>query len=304
MVHHYQKKWVFTWNADNEGNLPRVENLRQELDKLTVEGVFQTERGLETGRLHYQGRFILKGSRQGKKRLLELFRQGLGDIQHLTIQPEVLYDSTQYCVKSETRVDGPWYVGTDSYKQQNQPVEIKLRKWQTQLLEEIERIARSDIRDRVVFWVQDSVGRAGKSTFLKYLCFGNKTWDTYKLPIDKPDRIRMAVCQIVQKQNVDIFAFDFTRTHGEDTSMLNLFQVIEELKNAHITSVMFGQPKQVAFTSPIVIIFTNENFKDYRDYLSHDRWLAFLVSPTGDRNLMQIIPGEHGDHDTFIPIER
>jgi hypothetical protein len=39
----------------------------------------------------------------------------------------------------------------------------------------------------------------------------------------------MAVCQIVQKQNIEMFIFDFTRTLGEDTSLKDMFQVIEEL---------------------------------------------------------------------------
>lgn len=52
-------------------------------------------------------------------------------------------------------------------------------------------------------------------TFLKYLCTGQDGLAGKKLPFDRADRIRMMVCKIIQKENVDLFAFDFTRTLGE-----------------------------------------------------------------------------------------
>lgn len=63
-----------------------------------------------------------------------------------------------------------------------------------------------------------------------------------KLPIDSPNRIRMAVCKLIQKEDVDMFTFDFTRTMGEETSMNNLFQVVEELKNGCVMVSFIWQP--------------------------------------------------------------
>ena len=136
MAHHYQKRWVFTWNSDDLGELPNRQNLVDLLNEIAVEGVFQTEAGLKTGRLHYQGRFQLKGSRLGKKRLLEIFEK-IFETTNLTLEPETLYDSTKYCKKNETKKAGPFYVGTDSYRQKITPMTIKLRQWQTELLQEI-----------------------------------------------------------------------------------------------------------------------------------------------------------------------
>ena len=101
MAHHYQKRWVFTWNSDDLGELPNRQNLVDLLNEIAVEGVFQTEAGLKTGRLHYQGRFQLKGSRLGKKRLLKIFEK-VFETTNLTLEPEILYDSTKYCTKDET----------------------------------------------------------------------------------------------------------------------------------------------------------------------------------------------------------
>ena len=278
MAHHYQKRWVFTWNSDDLGELPNRQNLVDLLNEIAVEGVFQTEAGLKTGRLHYQGRFQLKGSRLGKKRLLEIFEK-VFETTNLTLEPEILYDSTKYCTKDETRKAGPFYVGTDSYRQKMTPMTIKLRRWQTELLQEIKIIENDNARDRKVFWIEDSTGGPGKSTFSKFLSFGQKDWKVKKLPIDSPNRIRMAVCKILQKEDVDMFTFDFTRTMGEETSMNDLFQVVEELKNGHIVSVLYGNPMEVAMTSPHVVIFTNEKFEDYEKYLSRDRWMSYVITP-------------------------
>ena len=285
MAHHYQKRWVFTWNAEDDDTLVSTERLTKLLDRITVEGVFQEEQGKKTARRHHQGRFVLKGSRLGKKRLLEIFSE-LGDVKNLTFEPEILYDSTKYCTKSETRISGPYFVGTDAYKTKSQPKEVTLRMWQKQLLKEIEKINKTDQRDRAVIWVQDIDGGAGKSTFLKHMSFGQENLKVKKLPLDKPDRTRMAICKIVQKKDVDVFAFDFTRTRGKETSVEDLFEVVEEIKNGHVVSVMYGNPMEVGFTSPIVIIFTNEKLNSYRKYLSDDRWHPFSIQ---DNTLSRMI---------------
>lgn len=57
------KRWVFTWNADNNERLIPSEKLRLFLHAISSEEVFQLEKGEATSRWHYQGRFVLKGSR-------------------------------------------------------------------------------------------------------------------------------------------------------------------------------------------------------------------------------------------------
>lgn len=134
------------------------------------------------------------------------------------------------------------------------PMTIKFRQWQRELLQEIKIIENDNARDRKIFWIEDSNGSAGKSTFSKFLSFGQKDWKVKKLPIDSPNRIRMAVCKLMQ------------------------------LKNGHVVSVLYGNPMEVATTSPHVAIFTNEKFKDYEKYLSRDRWISYVI--TSDKVLI------------------
>lgn len=124
MAHYYQKKWVFTWNAKDDGQLIDCHKLQNLLNNISKQGVFQCERGKKNARIHYQGRFDLKGSRTGKKQLLEMFGV-LGCTKNLTFRPELSADSTDYCTKTETRVSGPWYVGSSSYRRKNSIMTIK-----------------------------------------------------------------------------------------------------------------------------------------------------------------------------------
>lgn len=276
MAHYYQKKWVFTWNTDESGILVNETKLQNLLNEIVEEGVFQKERGKKTGRLHMQGRFKLKGPRTGKKQLLKLFSE-LACVRNLTFEPERSKDSTRYCSKIQTRVDGPWFVGTPQYRRKNTPISISLRKWQKQLLNELNSPLGETFRDRKVIWIQDEKGSAGKSTFLKYLCSQKEGLNFKKLPLDRPDRIRMMVCKITEKEDVDAFCFDFTRTLDENTSIRSMFQVLEEIKNGHIVSAMFGAPMESIIPNPFVIIFTNEDISGYYHYLSKDRWQGYAI---------------------------
>ena len=270
MAHNYQKRWVFTWNADDEGCLEKF------LNEITEEGVFQKEKGLQTNRLHFQGRFVIKGPRIGKRKLLTMFEK-LSNTKNLTFSPERVYDSSSYCVKDETRVEGPWFVGTPKYRRKNTPMKLTLRNWQNQLLNELISPLGETFRNRKVIWIQDEKGGAGKSTFLKYLCSQKDGLNFKKLPLDRPDRIRMMVCKITDKEEVDAFCFDFTRTLDENTSIKSLFQVVEEIKNGHIVSAMFGNPMESIIPFPFVIIMTNEDISRYYHYLSKDRWQPYTI---------------------------
>ena len=171
VVHNYQKRWVFTWNADDEGWLINPCHLEKFLNEIAEEGVFQKEKGLETNRLHMQGRFVIKGSRIGKRKLLTMFEK-LGDTRNLTFSPERLWNSSHYCVKDETRVGGPWYVGIPKYRRKNTPT---LRNWQKQLLNDLISPLGETFRDRKVIWIQDEKGVPEKNIRVEVGSAADKT---------------------------------------------------------------------------------------------------------------------------------
>ena len=85
------------------------------------------------------------------------------------------------------------------------------------------------------------------------------------------------VCKVAEQTDIDVFAFDFTRTLDEETSVKSLFQIVEEIKNGYITSAMFGTPLEVLIENPFIIIFTNEDISLYFHYLSMDRWCCYEI---------------------------
>lgn len=49
MAHYYQKRWVFTWNADDRGQLVDHRKLEELLNEIAREGVFQVIEELKNG---------------------------------------------------------------------------------------------------------------------------------------------------------------------------------------------------------------------------------------------------------------
>ena len=291
------KHWFFTWYSYEDGvKLPTKSSLIK-FFKYTCDHVcFQKERGKIAKKLHWQGCLTLTGVRQSKKSVLELFKYRFKNVSGLTLSRTQNKEAAEsYVTKTETRVSGPWYVGSSSYRRKNSIMTIKLRKWQQQLLNELKGPLAESLRDRKVTWVQDLVGGCGKSTFLKFLRFGQSGLIVRKLPLDRPDRLRMFVCKVAEQTDIDVFAFDFTRTLDDDTSIKSLFQIIEELKNGYIVSAMFGKPLEILIDSPFVLIFTNEDISSYFHYLSMDRWCAYEIR---DDDLLKIrkTPG-YSNHD-------
>ena len=113
-----------------------------------------------------------------------------------------------------------------------------------------------------------------------------------------PDRIRLIVCMMTEKEDVVAFCFDFTRTLDENTSIKSMFQVLEEIKNGHIVSAIFGAPMESIIPCPFVIIFTNEDVSRYYHYLSKDRWQAYAII---ENELLAITKFEpHDQNSRFV----
>ena len=81
-----------------------------------------------------------------------------------------------------------------------------------------------------------------------------------------------AVVQITQKEEIDVFMIDDTRTRGTDTLMADLFEVIERIKNGHVVSTMYGKYVESIYPRPQIVFFTNSCLETSATQLSLDRW--------------------------------
>lgn len=66
--------------------------------------------------------------------------------------------------------------------------------------------------------------------------------------------------------------------------MANFYQVVEEIKNNYIIDTMYGQYTETFLGGAVIIIFTNERFKDHSRYLSDDRWVTFEIGINSSHN--------------------
>lgn len=284
MVYANTKYWAFTWETNVlQKKLPSKDRLKSFLDLIAENAVFQEEKGTQAGKIHYQGNFNLIGSRKPTKDVLKLFQDRFKNVSGLTLSK--VYDKDaimKYNTKLETRVSDPVYCGSlevHDIAYSN----MDLKPWQRdlyQLLVDVKNKQRPDqkqFQDRYIIWAYNPLGGAGKSEFIKWLRIGQKQLEVRKLPIDSVDRLVGAVVSETKRTNIDVFVIDDTKTKGKDTTLDNMFEAIEQIKNGHLVSCMYGKYVESIFNRPQVIFFTNRHPRDYTEKLSLDRWYPMEI---------------------------
>lgn len=284
MVHTNTKYWSLTWETNiKQRKLPNEEALLSFFDRTADECVFQYEKGSQKKKEHIQGTFTLSGARQSKTSVLKAFEMTFKNIGGLTLTP--VYDKVaikSYVTKPEGRTKGPFYGGKkDMYSREF--ATAKLRKWQKQLFEIITGDQQDFLKDRKVIWVQDSCGNTGKSWFQKWLRIGQRKLVVRALPVSRVDRLISAVHIVNKTTKVDAYTIDLTRSKGEEQSYKDLFSAIEQIKNGYVVDTMFGKHNESIFEPPMVLIFTNIEFKSIVEekYLSWDRWQIYTIPVDG-----------------------
>ena len=285
------RNWCFTWctNKDQK-KLPTIQQLQRFFDYNCTTAVMQLEKGEKAGKEHFQGRFTLKGPRLTKKKLLEIFKERLKNISGLTLSQE--FDSiasNSYVTKVKTRIDGPWYFGSEEMYNA-EIAAANLRPWQQQLYNHLTRVRNmskehavaKEINDRTIYWVRDTRGCTGKSFFQKWLKTGQKTLVCNKLPVSSVDRLLSAVCKINKKNVPDVYMINLTRTQGEDQSYKDLFAAVEDIKDGYIVDVMYGNYNESIFDPPLIVIFSNFELNEFAKYLSVDRWQELGITHGGN----------------------
>jgi hypothetical protein len=133
-------------------------------------------------------------------------------------------------------------------------------------------------KDRAIYWIEDTRGNTGKSWFQKWLRYGQKELVCKKLPVSSVDRLISAICNISEKEEVDVYMINLTRTQGADQSYKDLFAAIEDIKDGYVVDVMYGKYREAYIKSPTILIFSNKSIADFRSYLSLDRWVELRIT--------------------------
>lgn len=276
------KNWSFTWQTNmRQRKLPDRGKLASFLNRTCKKSVFQLELGERRKKRHFQGGFILQGPRLSKKKVLELFSKNFKNVAGLTISKAHDIEAVmKYSSKEQTRLEGPFVVGQAEVWDEEYANAI-LRDWQKILFNFIKENSSNKIfRDRKILWISSKAGAVGKSFMQKWLRIGQSELKARKLPVSSVERLVSAVSKVLDLENnkIDIFMVNITKSQGKEESFNDLLAALEQLKDGFIVDTMYGQYVEVIFKPPIVLIFTNESFRDYRDGLADDRWLPMQIS--------------------------
>lgn len=260
------KAWIFTLNSNEHYNLEEKSVQEAFIKKLnaikTTSWTFQLERGEETERLHFQGRMSFKNGCRKPELLKKLANWNKGD--SLTLKVEYNEEgSSQYVVKEDTRVAGPWskdkMVGSI-------PKDIKgitLRPWQQHIVDS------ASIDDfRCVDVVYDPVGNNGKSIVSRHI-------GVHKIGLDVPPLTdsKELMGFVMSFPKYPIYVFDMPRAMKKE-KLHGLYSAIETIKGGKAYDTRYVG-KMEYFDPPRVWVFTN--VLPDTNLLSHDRWRFWSI---------------------------
>jgi len=262
-------------------NQPEFHQILMSLDP--KQWCYQIERA---SRLHYQGWFKLKE----KKRLTPLAKelQGLG-LTGVHLSVESMGGNFSYCMKEDTRVDGPWMdkekkkeaqkeKRADKYQREEEKWE-ELRPFQIQIRDMI----REPIHKRHIHWVCDEAGNAGKTAFLVNLIQTEEdcTYHGYGRASD-------ILSQVVKEGPYRTYLFNLTRSKQSDLGVQDLYQALESIKDGAVRAQKFDGGLML-FKIPHVFVMSN-SMPDLK-LLSMDRWRLWRIRP--DYSMIHVPTYEH-----------
>lgn len=253
-VYHHSIRWSVQHTTENRDKFQKW--LRNNCDKF----IFQAEDTVNNP--HYQGycHTVIKN------RSTTLARGANDDLRGVDIRPASTNGLTKlktYCMKDETRVDGPWadkrlYLGQDLW-----PIE-RWPDWQRSLFEKLQ----SNPDDRTLRWIYDPLGQNGKSKFLKYLSY---KWDSLALGYGHSVDTLNLVSKFPNKQH---YGFNLTRCKPSNISELDLYAAMESIKDGHFINLKY-ETAEIIMCPPHVTVFANHLPKMHM--VSLDRWKIFEI---------------------------
>lgn len=237
-----RKYWFLTWNNPQPHDF---EDLVVWFQHFAERWVVQEERG-ESGTLHLQGCFKLKGKGKRFETLQKEFRG-------VHFEVCISEQAEKYCSK-------PTF---DGAKRSVFPIPVRTFRPEGPIFDSIEKMISEEADFRKIHWFVDLKGNTGKSAFCKYM---KVKYEDLVTVITSSKSADILTC-ISGKEKLVIF--DFPRCSNVGTYCP--FNALEQIKNGFITDAKLKkEARTLIFDSPHVVIFANE-YPD-REKLSLDRW--------------------------------
>lgn len=276
---------AFTWSYSTEWKTSSEEFCRRHDDLKKALALVSGKKGRFVFQLeltppvnyHYQGYLNLTTKRRVVEVAKELQGYGFDGI-HLspssTVGKAALRD---YCMKSETRVAGPWgdrpiakvYDGSDLPKQ--------LYPWQQAIWDEIVGPVNDD---RTINWVFDDEGCIGKSKLVKKAVFEKKA--AFHGIADSKDTL----CAVVKEGAQTAYLFDLPRTKSKKIHMDDVYSALESVKNGMVRGGKW-ENEFLLMEPPHIWVFSN--YPPSREKMSGDRFKVRTID-RATKELVEHIP--------------
>lgn len=259
--------------------------------------IYQLERGEEEDRLHYQGYLRLK-EKQYCKRLakdMQVLCQGI-HVTPCSLPGEAALRT--YCMKEDTKVDGPWtfkplppkpFISISDYdpSAKCRMVAENPRPFQVSLTEK----CAGDPDDRTIVWVADAEGNSGKSQWATYMRIKHHA---YEISFGTARDLMHMITDDIEACNGfrKTYIISLPRTKPKDQAMADILSTIEQVKDGKFKSTKY-KGKNYEGPNPHVVILSNyaptsEEFGG----LTKDRWRIYKINQS-DWTLKRTFVNEH-----------
>ena len=157
--------------------------------------------------------------------------------------------------------------------------DVELRPWQQDAMKYFESPT-----ERQVIWIRGNNGNEGKSWFQNYV----QTFFGYHRVCRLDLRIKHGnICNVLKKRTlgtIDIFLFNDSRSiSGEE---LNLYRILEDLKDGQATTSKYDNDN-IRFKTPNTVMVFSNHYPDLKK-LSKDRWILLHPNKEGMKNVLDM----------------
>lgn len=239
-----------------------VDELKSKFKTHCKKWAFQVEKGENTGYEHYQC-FI---SLHRKRRIPEVQKLFKG---HVTIISST-EDSESYCMKEDTRIDGPWSFDTEPVYI---PSNLRISEWNP--FQKLVLDKAKDLTYRQMLFVIDPKGNRGKSTLANALSVKNEAVRMPSTLTSANDMLRWALCVLGKARTRKLCFIDLPRTH-EATNWGKFLMALEEISNGYAYDERYAF-KQAWFEPPKIVVFCNSIPEGLDRMLTGDRIIKFPI---------------------------
>lgn len=266
------------------------EHLHDFFTKKMRKGCYQLECGKKNGVEHFQCSMMTKTRtrRSALRKELEAICEGLmwPKIDYCEPMEKHLDANAKYCVKDDTRKDGPWYINMEPpkwwHKEIDDPDVIDydlLPKWAHTYIEKIDK-CWPDKMDRTITWVWSKAKEQFKTSFAKYL---SKHHDFVQL--DGNGTKRHIMSQVYKQK-----APGYVLVAPADAFQIN-YQAIELIKDMFFASAFGTDANGMCHRKAPWVLVVCQMPPDPDAQIDFNRWNVINVDPS-DKIAQYMVPIE------------